>query len=219
MSISRVYNPWAVDRFRLLLVLGALNVALHLLGLALAALGMRPGTGVFPLPERMAYVAPRPAGWVLGWATWALCALVLVGFVAALTARARSAADSSVRALALALAAAGAAVDLCCDVLWITVVPDLAARGEVALFLAVERMLGAAGAAVANGLYSVAVLLVALTLREGRPLGYATFAFGMLMVAAAFTGDPRHLEWVTGPTIGAFLAWTVAVLRAERARP
>ena len=77
---------------------------------------------------------------------------------------------------------------------------------------------------VANGLYSVAILLATLGLRVRpevpalvRGLGYATFAAGMLMVAAGFTGDPRHLKIATGATILPFMAWTIGVARTLRA--
>ncbi len=203
---------------RALLLLAWLNALLHVLGLLLAVVGMRPGTPAIALEQRMAYLASRPAGWVAGWSVWALCALVLVGFFGALLACAREGEAGPLRSLALALGAAGAAVDLSCDTLWIVVVPDLAASGQTALFVTLERALGAAGLVVANGLYSIAVLIAALSLREGRLLGYATYVFGMLMVAAGFTGDPRHLEWTTGPTIVAFVGWTLMVARAEQTR-
>jgi hypothetical protein len=61
-----------------------LNVGLHLLGLALAMTGMRPGTPLVPATERVAYLAERPLLWSLGWATWMLCALALVAFLGAL---------------------------------------------------------------------------------------------------------------------------------------
>ena len=48
-------------------------------------------------------------------------------------------------------------------------------------------------------------------------LGYATFAGGMLMVAAGFTGDPQHLQLATGATIVPYMAWTLGVARALRA--
>jgi hypothetical protein len=77
---------------------------------------------------------------------------------------------------------------------------------------------------VANGLYSVAILLATIALRVRpsvpalvRALGYATFAAGMAMVAAGFTGDPRHLALATGPTILSFVAWTLGVARSLRA--
>jgi hypothetical protein len=101
--------------------------------------------------------------------------------------------------------------------------PSLAAArpSDQSAFLVWERASSLGGAVVANGLYSIAILMAALALRRcpGMPahalwLGAATFLAGMLMVAAGLTGDPRHLELATGPTIGAFLLWTVVVARA-----
>jgi hypothetical protein len=199
-----------------------LNVGLHLVALVLAVVGMRPGTPLVPPAERAAYLAGRPLVWSLGWAAWMLCALALVAFLAVLAHVVRP--GSAVLGLAVTLAAAGAAIDLACDTLYITMLPGLAAGGPTPLFLAVERGLGAGGVVVANGLYSVAILLATLGLRVRpevpalvRGLGYATFAAGMLMVAAGFTGDPRHLELATGATILPFMAWTIGVARTLRA--
>lgn len=199
-----------------------LNVGLHLVALVLAVVGLRPGTPLVPAGERVAYLAGRPLAWSLGWAAWMLCALVLVAFLAVL---ARVVTESAaVLGTATMLAAVGAGIDLVGDTLYITVLPGLAAGGPTPLFLAVERALGAAGVVVANGLYSIAVLLATLGLRRRpavpalvRGLGYATFAAGMLMVAAGFTGDPRHLELATGATIVPFMAWTIGVARSLRA--
>ena len=75
------------------------------------------------------------------------------------------------------------------------------------LFLAVERLTGLASLVVANGAYSVAVVLVSAALR-GREgcgpftvgLGYAVGAAGLLLAAAGFTGIPWHAEWAAPPT-------------------
>ena len=207
---------------RPLTLAAGLSVGLHLGGLALAVAALRPGTPLVPMAERVAYLAERPLGWTLGWAAWMLCALALVAFLAVLAHVVPEA--STVLRTAVMLASAGAAVDLVCDTLYITVLPGLAAAGPTPLFLTVERALGAGGVVVANGLYTIATLLAALGLRA-RPemppvvtwLGYATFAGGMLMVAAGFTGDPRHLELATGAAILPYMAWTLGVARALRA--
>jgi hypothetical protein len=207
---------------RPLTLAAGLSVGLHLGGLALAVAALRPGTPIVPPAERVAYLAERPLGWTLGWAAWMLCALALVAFLAVLAHVVPEA--STVLRTAVMLASAGAAVDLVCDTLYITVLPGLAAAGPTPLFLTVERALGAGGVVVANGLYTIATLLAALGLRA-RPemppvvtwLGYATFAGGMLMVAAGFTGDPRHLELATGAAILPYMAWTLGVARALRA--
>jgi len=207
---------------RPLTLAAGLSVGLHLGGLALAVAALRPGTPIVPPAERVAYLAERPLGWTLGWAAWMLCALALVAFLAVLAHVVPEA--STVLRTAVMLASAGAAVDLVCDTLYITVLPGLAAAGPTPLFLTLERALGAGGVVVANGLYTIATLLAALGLRA-RPemppvvtwLGYATFAGGMLMVAAGFTGDPRHLELATGAAILPYMAWTLGVARALRA--
>jgi hypothetical protein len=199
-----------------------LNVGLHLMGLALALAALRPGTPLVPAAERVAYLAGRPLGWSLGWAAWMLCALALVAFLAVLANVIPE--SGAVLGPAVMLASAGAAVDLVCDTLYITVLPGLAANGPSPLFFTVERALGAGGVVVANGLYTVATLLATLGLRSrpGVPfpvlwLGYATFAGGMLMVTAGFTGDPQHLQIATGATILPYMAWTLGVARALRA--
>jgi len=194
-------------------------VGLHVVALTLAVVGMRPGTPIVPPAERALYLAGRPLGWVLGWAAWMLCAVALVAFLAVLEEVVVPA--RAVLRTAVTVAAAGAAVDLTCDTVYVTVFPTLAAEGPTTLFLALERALGAVGMVVANGFYAVAVLLVSLGLRHlrGMPLivtwlGYLTYAGGMLMVAAGFTGDPRQVEIATGLAIAPFLAWTVGVARS-----
>jgi hypothetical protein len=199
-----------------------LNVVLHGAGLGLAVLGMRPGTPLVSLPERLAYLAEFPLGWSLGWGVWMLCAVALIAFVAVLAHHLRESADL-VR-LALMVVIAGGAFDLFCDTIYITVLPDIASRQppQEALFLTVERLTGAGSLIVANGLYAVGTLLLTLALRR-RPevarapvaLGYGVFGFGMLLAAAGFTGVPWHAEWATGPTIGLFCLWALVVAYAR----
>jgi hypothetical protein len=167
------------------------NVALHGAGLALALLAMRPGSPLVPLPARVAYLAARPAGWSWGWGTWMACSLLLVAFLAALVSllpERRFAAR-----LALLLAAAGMSVDLVCDLAQIAVLPEAAAAGGAGLplFRAAERLAFLGGATVANGLYTAAILLVALSLAAAgldraatRLAGLATVAGGALLAAA-----------------------------------
>ena len=194
----------------------ALSIALHALGLLFALLGMGPGTGLVPLEQRLAYLAGSPALWAAGWATWMLCALVLIAFLWFLHVET----GAGLILLATVLTAAGAAVDMACDTLFITTLPLIAARTttDPTLFLAVERALGAGGMVIGNGLYSGAILLTTWALRGDAKLfrgttalGVATFLFGMVMVGAGFAGSPLLLELCTGPTIGCFMGWTVAI--------
>ena len=199
---------------RRLLALAAVNVALHALGLLLAALWIRPGTPFRPLAERLAYVAGAPPGWIAGWATWMLCALACFFFVEALERRLEGGSGA-----ATALAAAGAAVDILGEVVWTTVLPQVASHGDEALYLALERAAGAGGAVVANGFYSLAVMRLSRGLESrgkasAARLGYAVALAGFLLVAAGFSGDPLHLAWTTGTTIGLFCLWALVAARA-----
>lgn len=211
----------AVPANRLLMHLAWWNVLVHLAALVFALYGMRPGSPAVPLDERRAYLAEHPLGWSLGWGAWMLCAGLQVAFYAALTQHLPTRLPAAF--LAVALASAGAAVDLTCDVMWITVIPTLAAGGEAAtpVFLALERFGLAVGLVVANGLYCIATLILTLCLRGrsgvGWPTlwaGYGVFGFGMLLSAAGFTGVVWQLEALTGPTILLFCAWVVLVARS-----
>jgi hypothetical protein len=199
---------------RPLTVLAWVNVVLHLIGLAFAALGMRPGTPLMPLADRLAYLSRAPLGWSLGWGTWMLCTTVLIAFLAVL---ARRLGDDLAR-LGLTFAIVGGAFDLFFDSVYILVFPLVASWQPEALFLALERLSGVGSLVIANGLYSIATLLFTLSLRgrEGVSrltfvVGYAVTGFGLLLAAAGFTGVPWHAEWATGPTIGCFCLWAVLV--------
>jgi hypothetical protein len=193
---------------RMVFYAAALTVVLHALGLALAVFGMREGTPLVGLAERMAHLAKAPLGWSVGWAVWMLCALSLVVFFHALAERAQRA---SLARLCLSLVAVGAAVDLLCDTLFLVVLPEVAAAGSTSVFLAVERAAGAAGTIVANGLYAVAVLMMSYALGRRRVvlLGWAVFACGVGMAVSGVTGVPEHLEIATGPTFAALCAWAL----------
>jgi hypothetical protein len=201
--------------------LAAINIGAHVAAMALAALGMRPGTPAVALEARVAYLAAWPAGWIAGWAAWMLCAVADVAFIGAIAVRAPE--RSALAALAVPLAVAGAAIDLTFDTVHLTILPLLAGQGapSAPLFLAAERIAWAGGAIVANGLYSAATLAVTLALAAGERIprlatwaGVATFACGMGMCVAGFTGVARHLEIVSAPTIGCFIVWVFATARA-----
>jgi hypothetical protein len=197
-----------------------INVALHVLGLALAAWGMRPGTPLMPLSERLAYLRDDAWGWSLGWGVWMCCVPVLVAFFALVAKRLGPTSDLA--RLALFVVAVAGGIDLSCDVIFVVALPWLAAQPLAELqFLTLERATGAVSLIVANGLYTAASLLLNGAL-HGRPgfgvgtigIGYGIGLFGFLLAAAGFTGVPWHVEWATGPTIGFFCLWTLLVARA-----
>src|SRR5579864_630053 len=136
-----------------------LNIALHVAGLAFLAWGIRPGSILAGLSTRIEYLARFPWSWAWGWGVWMLCALALIAFFAALECHLPE--PAGVARMAVILAAAGAAVDLFCDTVQMCVLPLVASSGVGAktLFRAAERMANAGGLIVANGMYSVGVLL------------------------------------------------------------
>src|SRR5262245_22766085 len=109
------------------------NVVVHLVGLGCALL-MRPGTPLSPLDQRMRFLSGAPAAWEIGWGVWMLCALALVFFFVLLAEKLPPAVARGV----LLCAGAAVAVDLFCDAAQLGVLP-LAARGDAALFVIVER--------------------------------------------------------------------------------
>ena len=192
---------------------------LHAAGLVLAVTGMQPGTVLASPAARTAWMAARPPGWTAGWTVWIVCALSLVALLAALADRRPGA--GAWGGLAVALAAGGAAVDIFCDTLWITVLPELAAQGPDRVFLAAERALSIGGNVAANGLYSAAVLVMAHVLpgtgawRGPRLLGWLTAAGGFGLCAATLSGGSYAIALFSGLAIAAFIAWALALARMD----
>jgi hypothetical protein len=198
-----------------------LNVALHLAALALAAAFIRPGSPLVTLNERLDYLGSTPFCWTFAWVAWMLCAAALIAFLATVTSCLGK--EASLAQLGLMIAVAGIGFDLLCDSIYILVFPMLASQKPPpeTLFLTVERVTGIASLVIANGAYSVGILLITLALRHRENLarfttatGYAVAGFGLLLAAAGFTGVPWHAAWATPPTIGLFCVWVVLVARS-----
>jgi len=191
-----------------------LNLLVHALGLAVAALGMRPGTGVFTVAERMSFLAAAPLGWTAGWGLWMLCALALGAYFVVLGGQL----EPSLRRAVLGLVTVAIAVDLLCDAAQIAVLPP-AARGEPSTFLLVERWAGIGGTLVANGLYTLSALLATLALSRplDRLLGAAVGVAGFTMALGGVLGSARLVEVATGPTIILYCGWALAVARSVEA--
>jgi len=210
--------PMTPPSARILPALAWANVALHVFGLAVSWFGLRPGSVAAPLAERMAYLADRPAAWSWGWGIWMLCTLLLVSFMAVLWGLLPG--KPVTAQLALVLTAAGMAADLLCDVIQIQVLP-LAAGAGPDLFLAFERLAFTGGVTVANGLYTLGVLLMTASLGRlvgapARLAGWATVLAGFVLAATGVIPSPVLLQGATGATIGLYSLWTVLVSRDLR---
>ena len=184
----------------------------------MAWLGLRQGSLVVPLSDRIAYLAAGPAAWSWGWGIWILCALVLVAYMA--TLRRALPGDPLAAQLALVFTTAGMAVDLLCDALQIQVLP-LAAASEPAVFLPFERLASVGGLTVANGLYTLGLLMMNLSLSglvgiPARLVGWAAVVSGFSLAAGGFVSSPLLLQAATGATITFYSLWTVLVARDLR---
>jgi len=206
------------QRTQNLQIVGWFNIACHLLGLCLAFFAMSDGTALIPLQERMTFLAEMPLGWSLSWGVWMLCALAFLAFTVVLVDFLPK--DDIWARLAYGLVISGVAIDFACDSLQIVVLPQVAALRDEQTFIIVERCLGVAGTVGANGLYSLAVLLLTVRFHlvvrltvVPMGLGYATFFFGTGLALAGFTGYPQHLQIAAGSTILTFAAWTFAMMR------
>jgi len=157
----------------------------------------------------MAWIAERHAGWFLGWLAWAACAVTFVLFLASLSDLGRWA-----RA-AVAIGTAAAGIDLLADAIWSTAVPEVAATGNAAAFLTVERLAFVAGLVTANGLYATAVAVATLDLkgRALRPLVAAMAIGAAVLVVAGVRGSALLLELGTPPTMLAFIGWALLAAR------
>lgn len=202
------------------------TAALNALGLLMAVGAMWPGAPDAPRAARLQFLAARPLGWTLGWVTWMLAAVALVVFFSHLARALRR----PWGLMALVLVAMGAAVDLLCDAVQVTVVPlaaGLALRdpGAGAPFDLVERAAWAGGVVVGCGLYCLGVGAATLGLarREAAPplvrlAALSTLAGGAVWVGAEVAGARALLAPATAVTVLGFIAWAVAApLALERA--
>jgi hypothetical protein len=126
--------------------------------------------------------------------------------------------------LALVLTAAGVAVDLLCEAIQIQVLPAAAAAGpsNPDLFLAFERLAFTGGVTVANGLYTLGLLLMNLCLHgiagaPARLAGWISVLGGLALAVAGFVPSPLLLQAATGTTILFYSLWAVLVSRDLRA--
>jgi len=215
---------------RLLIGLAWLNVVLHVIALVLADKCMRPGSPLVSLRDRLSFLVHDTSAWVLAWASWMLCAAALIAYLAILAQQLHS----PLAQFALTVAVVGAAFDVFCDAIYMVVLPQLASHLPVPLlgqppdepwhyevFLTVERIAGIGSMTIANGAYSLAILLLNVDLHRRRArrftfgLGYVVAGFGFLLALADFTGVARHAEWATPPTIVLFCVWAVHVANTD----
>lgn len=197
-------------------ICAVLTIVLHLLGLLAAVFWIKPGMLGLDNDAAMSHIETS-VGWRLGWGVWALAALAFVAFMAALERF--CGANSTLSRLAMMVGVAAAAIDCLFDLIHITVSPELMnlefrPSGRV-MFYAFERLASSGGIILANGLYSIAVVLMTEALRDKltplvRVLGWVVLITGLALSATDFSSNHRMPEYFAGPAIGSYMLWVFA---------
>jgi hypothetical protein len=161
---------------------------------------------------RAAYVSSHVALWRVGWLSWNVAAITLIGVFVVLAARWRRQAPF-LCVLAVVVAAAGLAADLSAEAL-LAGFTDLTpwALGRVQA----EGLLLTGYAA--NGLYTVAGILLTTAGRKELPIGLVTlaglvWAAGLWLSAAALVGSAAGEAMATAVAISSFVVWAALLGR------
>lgn len=138
-----------------------LAVATHVVASAAMLLLLREGLPPASDAERIAFISAHRAAWTIGWLTWQLAVVSLIALYAVLAKRF----GGPLPLAALAIATAGAAIDIATNVRYIVILPRL--NGEA--FALLDRELEAMTGYAANGLYTLAFVLFAIAGRYELP--------------------------------------------------
>jgi hypothetical protein len=182
--------------------------ATHILASFAMLLLLRRGLPGFADDERLAYIAAHRAAWVGGWMLWQCAAISLIAFYGALALRFRGVLSVA----AMGVATAGMAIDFICETQYIGVLPDRAGAAFTALDRELEVLIGYA----ANGLYTVALLLLVIAgwrelPRVARVLAAPVIATGFVLCAASLRHDAR-LEMISSAILfPLFTLWIMVV--------
>jgi hypothetical protein len=167
---------------------------------------LQPGLPVAgsALADRMAYVSQHTAAWWLGWLTWHAADLTLLAFYLALAGR--WGLQAPVRCvLALLLAGAGVAADIGAQAVYMGVAPRLGPEA----FVVAEAVAGVLTGYVANGLYTVAGMLLVWAGAAELPAS---------LVLASLADWPGGQFWSVAVLMPAFVVWTLLMGRWLSAR-
>ncbi len=165
---------------------------------------LRPGLTVGDLGARTGYVTQNGLVWRLGWGTWIAAALTLVAFYAWWGSRI---ARSRLGLVVIAIAALGIACDITAESLFIGWLPRD--------FEAISRIATVLTGGAANGLYTVAgvLLTIATPTLRGRFLAWtwAVWAAGFLLSVFSLLGSIPGIALSTAALFILFCPWCVAM--------
>jgi hypothetical protein len=185
-----------------------LAAATHLVASAAMLVLLRGGLPGASEDARLAYIASHRAAWMTGWLLWQLAAVSLMALYAVLALRFRG----PLSVAAMALGAAGISLDIASESRYMGVLPAL--RGEA--FAALDRELEVLIGYGANGLYTLAFVLLAIAGWRVMPAAARVLAIpvaisGFALALASLQHDPR-LETITSAILfPLFTLWIVVI--------
>jgi hypothetical protein len=171
---------------------------------------LRRGLPGFPDDDRLAYIAAHRIGWTAGWMLWQVAALSLLAFFAVLALRFRGV----LSLVAMVVATAGFAIDFACEARYIGVLPELRGAPFAALDRELEVLIGYA----ANGLYTVALVLIVIAGVRELPrvtvvLAGPVAASGFALAAASLAHHAQMETLTSAALFPLFTIWIVLVGR------
>jgi hypothetical protein len=196
----------------------------HAVAGALLGLVLRHGLASEPdLAARVSFVATHAWAWRLSWLAWSAAALAIFLLSVRLARIQPRSARSTLVAGAPLLIACALAADLSGQVQAIVLLPEHAQAGEAARFASIERLVTLLSGVLANGLYTLGIVLLAWGASDWLPR-WASLAAAVVGVSGAAlsgsagAGFARGVFWSTAVLMLALLSWLWAVARATRAR-
>ncbi len=194
-------------------------VVTHVTALAMLAVVLQPGTLAEPdLSARATYIASRATGWTIGWSTWILAAVSLVGFYAWWGSR-LSDRRTNIAIFAVVITAFGMVCDFTGEGALILLLVDRLANTtdgsfgtpELARAANIERAFTLLSAGAANGLYTVGGIMLTLITpslpKWVRALMWVTWFAGIGMTAAAIANNTAGMLVSTAVLFPSFLVW------------
>lgn len=188
-----------------------------------------PGSPIVRDPlQRATFLSLHANEWALMWGTWTMASLSLFGFYWALGMRLSNRPPRMLRAVAWTMLVA-LGVDVSSQVGYAVRTPAVArdvvaAKGDeragaVERLIASERTPAVLSGGIANGLYSLAGVMLCIGAardpRFPRALRWGSlpaWAGGFALVAASLAGDPTWVALTTFIAIGGFMLWCAAVM-------
>jgi hypothetical protein len=185
-----------------------LAAATHIIASLAMLLLLRRGLPGFADEERLAYMASHRAAWTFGWMLWQLAAISLLAFYGVLALRFRGVLSIT----AIATATAGLAIDFICETRYMGVLPDLQSEAFAGMDRELEVLIGYA----ANGLYTIALVLLViagwrLLPKAALALAGPVAASGFALALASLAHNAR-LELITSAILfPLFTLWVIVV--------